>query len=96
MVQVIITSGGTGISSRDVTVDTISNLLEKELPGFGELFRRYSFAEIGEAAMFTRATAGVIQRKLVFCLPGSKGAMKTALKKIILPSIGHILWEVNR
>lgn len=96
MIQVIITSGGTGISNRDKTVDTISNFFEKELPGFGELFRRYSFDEIGEAAMFSRATAGIIQRKLVFCLPGSKGAMKTAMKKIILPSIGHLLWEVNR
>ncbi len=94
--QVIITSGGTGISSRDKTVDAVSGLLDKELPGFGELFRRLSFEEIGEAAMFSRATAGVVGRKLVFCLPGSKGAMDTALKKIILPGLGHMLWEVNR
>ena len=94
--QVIITSGGTGISSRDKTVDAVSGLLDKELPGFGELFRRLSFDEIGEAAMFSRATAGIVGRKLVFCLPGSKGAMGTALKKIILPGLGHMLWEVNR
>jgi molybdenum cofactor biosynthesis protein B len=94
--QVIITSGGTGISSRDMTVDAVSGLLDKELPGFGELFRRLSFEEIGEAAMFSRATAGIVGRKLVFCLPGSKGAMGTALKKIILPGLGHMLWEVNR
>ena len=94
--QVIITSGGTGISSRDKTVDAVSGLLDKEIPGFGELFRRLSFDEIGEAAMFSRATAGIVGRKLVFCLPGSKGAMGTALKKIILPGLGHMLWEVNR
>jgi molybdenum cofactor biosynthesis protein B len=94
--QVIITSGGTGISSRDKTVDAVSGLLDKELPGFGELFRRFSFEEIGEAAMFSRATAGIVGRKLVFCLPGSKDAMGTALKKIILPGLGHMLWEVNR
>lgn len=94
--QVIITSGGTGISSRDKTVDTVSGLLDKEIPGFGELFRRLSFEEIGEAAMFSRATAGIVGRKLVFCIPGSKGAMGTALKKIILPGLGHMLWEVNR
>lgn len=96
MIQVIITSGGTGISSKDKTVDAVSSLFDKELPGFGELFRRLSFEEIGEAAMFSRATAGVIGRKLVFCLPGSRGAMDTALKKIILPGLGHMLWEVNR
>ena len=96
MIQVIITSGGTGISTKDKTVDAVSGLFDKELPGFGELFRRLSFEEIGEAAMFSRAIAGVIGRKLVFCLPGSRGAMGTALKKIILPGLGHMLWEVNR
>ena len=95
-IQVVITSGGTGIGSKDMTVDTVSPLFDKELPGFGELFRRFSFDEIGEAAMFSRATAGVVGRKLVFCLPGSRGAMKTALNKIILPGLGHMLWEVNR
>ena len=96
IIDVIITSGGTGISYRDKTVDNISNFFEKELPGFGELFRRYSFEEIGEASMFSRATAGIIQGKLVFCIPGSKSAMNTALKKIVLPSIGHLLWEIKR
>lgn len=96
MIQVIITSGGTGISTKDKTVDAISGLFDKELSGFGELFRRLSFEEIGEAAMFSRATAGIIGRKLVFCLPGSRSAMGTALKKIILPGLGHMLWEVNR
>ena len=95
-VQVIITSGGTGISSRDKTVGTVSATFEKPIPGFGELFRRLSFDEIGHAAMFSRATAGVAQGKLVFCLPGSRGAMRTALEKIILSSLGHMLWELGR
>jgi len=95
-VQVIITSGGTGISSRDKTVGAVSATFEKSIPGFGELFRRLSFDEIGHAAMFSRATAGAAKGKLVFCLPGSKGAMKTALEQIILPSLGHMLWELSR
>jgi molybdenum cofactor biosynthesis protein B len=95
-IQVIITSGGTGISSRDRTVDEISPMFEKNLDGFGELFRRLSYDQIGEAAMFSRAIAGVAGGKLVFCLPGSRGAMETALKNIILPALGHMLWELNR
>ena len=95
-VQVIITSGGTGISSKDKTVAAVSSTFEKPIPGFGELFRRLSFDEIGHAAMFSRATAGAARGKLVFCLPGSRGAMETALGKIILPSLGHMLWELNR
>jgi molybdenum cofactor biosynthesis protein B len=95
-IQVIITSGGTGISSKDKTVSTVSPTFEKPIPGFGELFRRLSFDEIGHAGMFSRATAGAARGKLVFCLPGSRGAMVTALEKIILPSLGHMLWELNR
>ena len=94
--DVIITSGGTGISSRDVTVDTLSPLFEKNLNGFGELFRILSYKDIGEAAMISRATAGVIGKKLVFCIPGSTKAMELALTSLILPSIGHLLWEVKR
>lgn len=94
--QVIVTSGGTGISQRDKTVDTVKTFFEKELPGFGEQFRRLSNEEIGEPGLFSRATAGIVNRKIIFCLPGSKGATKTALNKIILPSIGHLIWELNR
>jgi molybdenum cofactor biosynthesis protein B len=94
--QVIVTSGGTGISQRDKTVDTVKTYFEKELPGFGEQFRRLSNEEIGEPGLFSRATAGIVNRKIIFCLPGSKGATKTALNKIILPSIGHLIWELNR
>lgn len=95
-IQVIITSGGTGMSSRDLTVDVASATFSRTLDGFGELFRRYSHEEIGEAAMFSRATAGVSGGKLVFCLPGSRGAVRMALERIILPSLGHMLWELNR
>ena len=95
-INVILTSGGTGISKRDITVDTVLGLLDKRIEGFGELFRRLSYEEIGEAAMISRAIAGGVNGKLVFCLPGSKNAVKLALSKLILPGIGHILWEANR
>ena len=95
-IQVIVTSGGTGIGEKDKTVDTISGKFEKRIEGFGELFRRFSFGEIGIASMMSRATAGVARGKLVFCLPGSKGAMETALEEIILPAIGHMMWELSR
>ena len=93
---VIITSGGTGIGRVDVTVDTARSLFEKELPGFGEHFRRLSYEEVGVPGLMSRATAGVVGKKLMFCLPGSRGAMKTALNEIILPGIGHMLWELSR
>jgi molybdenum cofactor biosynthesis protein B len=95
-IQVIITSGGTGVGLKDITVDTVAACFDKKLEGFGELFRRLSYDEIGIAAVMSRATAGISKGKLVFCLPGSKGAMVTALQKIILPSLGHTLWELNR
>ena len=94
--QVIITSGGTGLGRVDVTVDTARSLFEKELPGFGEQFRRLSFDEVGVPGLMSRAAAGVAGKKLIFCLPGSRGAMRTALNEIILPGIGHMLWELKR
>ena len=94
--QIIITSGGTGIGSVDKTVDTSRSLFEKELPGFGEHFRRISFEEVGAAGLMSRSTAGVVNKKIIFCLPGSRGAMRTALNAIILPGVGHMLWELNR
>lgn len=96
MVQVIITSGGTGIGTKDKTVDAVCGLLEKRIHGFGELFRRMSYDEIGEAAMISRATAGVASGKLIFCLPGSKNAVELGLRRIILPALGHMLWEIGR
>jgi len=95
-VQVVITSGGTGIGSKDRTVDAVSALFEKRVEGFGELFRRLSYEEVGEAAILSRATAGVAKNRLVFCLPGSKNAMELGLKRIIIPSLGHMLWELRR
>jgi len=94
--DVIVTIGGTGISKRDLTVESISELLDKRMEGFGELFRNLSYQEIGQAAIVTRATAGTINRKLVFCLPGSKNAIELALNKLILPGLGHIVKEASR
>ena len=93
---VIITSGGTGLGSVDVTVDTAMSLFGKEMPGFGEHFRRLSYEEVGVPGLMSRSTAGVAGKKLIFCLPGSRGAMRTALREIILPGVGHMLWELNR
>ncbi len=95
-VAVIVTSGGTGIGSKDRTVAAVTPLMEKEMTGFGELFRRMSYDEIGGAAIMSRATAGVARGKLIFCLPGSRNAMKVALTKIILPNVGHMQWELSR
>lgn len=95
-IDAIITIGGTGISQRDLTVEAVSELFNKEIEGFGELFRTLSFREVGEAAMISRATAGIINRKIIFCLPGSKNAVKLALTKLILPGLGHIIKEANR
>lgn len=95
-IDAIVTIGGTGISKRDLTVEAISELLDKKIEGFGELFRNLSYQEIGEAAMISRATAGTINGKLVFCLPGSKNAVKLAFSKLILPGLGHIIKEANR
>jgi len=95
-IQFIITSGGTGLGSRDVTVETVAPLLEKRLEGFGELFRHLSYKEIGSAAIMSRALAGVIKGRVIVCLPGSKGAVKLALEKILLPEMGHMVRETTR
>jgi len=87
----IITSGGTGVSPRDVTIEAVQPLLEKEIPGFGELFRALSYKKIGSAAVLTRAIAGVTRGKAVFCLPGSPHSVSLALEELILPEAGHIL-----
>jgi len=89
--DVAIFSGGTGIAPCDVTIEAISPLLEKTLPGFGEFFRRISFDEIGLAAVLSRAIAGVAGGKAFFCIPGSPNAVKTALEKLILPEAPHII-----
>lgn len=94
--QVIIFNGGTGVSKRDRTYDALSRALEKELPGFGEIFRMLSYAEIGAAAMLSRATAGTYQGCAVISIPGSTNAVRLAMEKLILPEIQHLAWEITR
>lgn len=93
---VLVTTGGTGIARRDSTFDAIDALLEKRLPGFGELFRALSFPEIGAAAMLSRATAGTVGELLVFCLPGSPHAVRLGLERLIIPDLAHLAWETVR
>jgi molybdenum cofactor biosynthesis protein B len=94
--QAVILTGGTGLSSRDSTFEAVDRLLEKRIDGFGELFRWLSFQEIGPAAMLSRATAGLYRGKIVFSLPGSEGAVRLALDKLILPELGHAVWLAGR
>ena len=96
MTRVVITTGGTGISSRDGTFEAVDRLLEKRLDGFGELFRMLSFADIGPAAMMSRATAGTIGRNAVFVLPGAPAAVRLAMTRLILPELGHVVQQLNR
>ena len=92
----VITTGGTGVSPRDVTPDALAPLFERALDGFGELFRMLSYADVGSAALMSRATAGVIGRTVVFALPGSENAVRLAVEKLILPEIGHIVRELRK
>lgn len=94
--QVVLFTGGTGIAPRDTTYDAISRKLEKVMPGFGELFRMLSYAEVGAAAMLSRAIAGTYRGKLVFCMPGSPNAVQVAMDKLIMPELQHLAWEVAR
>ena len=95
-VRVIITTGGTGITSRDSTYEVVCNLLEKRLEGFGELFRMLSYQEIGPSAMMSRACAGTAQGKIVVSLPGSENAVRLGMTKLILPELGHLVRELSR
>ena len=92
----VLVTGGTGVSPRDVTFEAAVPLFEKELPGFGEIFRALSYAEIGPAAMLSRAAAGVARGKAVFLLPGSPAALGLAMEKLILPELGHLLAQARR
>ena len=94
--DVVITTGGTGITSRDSTYEAIASLLDKHLDGFGELFRVISYQEIGSAAMLSRACAGTVGRTAVFSLPGSTHAVTLGMTKLILPEIGHVVRELRR
>jgi molybdenum cofactor biosynthesis protein B len=95
-VDVIITTGGTGITARDSTYEAIAGLLEKRLDGFGELFRALSYQEIGSAAMLTRAVAGVSRGTAIFILPGAENAVRLGMTKLILPELGHVVRELRR
>ena len=94
-VDAIIINGGTGIAPRDTTFEAIQGLLEKEIPGFGELFRMLSYQDIGSAAMMTRATAGVAKGKIVVSLPGSTGAVELGMTKLVLPELGHMMFVLR-
>jgi molybdenum cofactor biosynthesis protein B len=95
-VEAVLLTGGTGLSSRDQTFETVSELIDKPLPGYGELFRMLSYDVIGPAAMLSRATGGLIGRTVVLTMPGSEAAVKLALEEIILPELGHLVREARR
>ncbi len=95
-VDAIVTTGGTGITSRDATCEAIEDLMEKRLAGFGELFRSLSYQEIGSAAMLTRAAAGIARRTAIFMLPGSEHAVRLGMTRLIVPELGHLVRELRR
>ena len=95
-VDVIITTGGTGLTSRDSTFEAIDALLNKKLPGFGELFRMLSYHELGPAAMMSRACAGTIGKIVVLSLPGAEGAVRLAMTKLVLPELGHLVQQTRK
>ena len=95
-VQVIITTGGTGITSRDSTYEAVSGLMQKRLDGFGELFRMLSYGQIGPAAMMSRACAGLVAGRVVVSLPGSEAAVRLAMEKLVIPELGHLVQQALR
>ena len=95
-IQAIIITGGTGFTARDITYEAVTSLLEKEMTGFGELFRMLSYEEIGARAMFSRATAGSKNKTPIYALPGSTNAVKLGTEKLILPSVSHFIEELHR
>jgi molybdopterin adenylyltransferase len=96
-VDVVLLNGGTGLAQRDITIETITPLFTKEITGFGELFRYLSYTEdIGSAAILSRATAGVYKDRVIFSTPGSTGAVKLAMEKLILPELQHIVNEIRK
>ena len=94
--QAILTNGGTGIAARDTTYEAVTALLEKRLDGFGEVFRYLSYEDIGSGAMLSRAVAGVYRDTMIFCMPGSSGAVRLAMEKLIVPELSHLVWEIWR
>lgn len=94
--DVICTTGGTGIASRDTTIEVVERLLTKKLDGFGELFRMLSYGEVGPAAMLSRAIGGLSGETLLFSMPGSTNAVGLAMNKLIVPELPHLIWERSR
>jgi molybdenum cofactor biosynthesis protein B len=94
--QVIITTGGTGITSRDSTYEAIDTLLQKRLDGFGELFRMLSYEQIGSAAMMSRAAAGLVNGRIVVSLPGSEAAVRLAMERLLIPELGHLVQQASK
>ncbi len=95
-IQVILCNGGTGISLRDRSYEAVVQILEKQLDGFGELFRMLSYQDIGSAALMSRAVAGIAGNTVIFSMPGSKDAVELAMTKLILPELGHLVWELRK
>jgi molybdenum cofactor biosynthesis protein B len=95
-VDAILTNGGTGIANRDTTYDVIAGLLDKRLDGFGELFRMLSFAEIGAAAMLSRAVAGVYRGRVIVAMPGSTNAVRLAMEQLVVPELAHMVFELRK
>ena len=95
-IDVVLMTGGTGIGSRDQTFETISGMLTKPLPGYGEIFRFLSFEDVGPAAMLSRATGGLIGRTVVLTMPGSPAAVRLAMEKLIVPEVAHLVREARR
>jgi len=95
-VDAVVTSGGTGISTRDTTYEVVDRMIEKRLDGFGEIFRMLSYEEIGAAAIMSRAVAGAVGTKLVASLPGSRNAVRLAMEKLLVPEIAHVVFELRK
>ena len=95
-VQVVITTGGTGITSRDSTFEAVTAMLQKRLDGFGELFRMLSYEQIGSAAMMSRATAGLVAGRIVIALPGSEAAVRLGMERLVIPELGHLVQQASR
>jgi molybdenum cofactor biosynthesis protein B len=91
--RAVVFTGGTGVAPRDVTPDTVEPLLDRVVPGFGELFRMLSYEDIGSAALLSRALAGLVRGRVVYVIPGSRGAVRLAMEKLILPELGHLAGE---
>jgi molybdopterin adenylyltransferase len=95
-IDAVLLTGGTGLSSRDQTYETVRSLLTKELPGYGELFRMLSYHDIGPAAILSRAVGGLIDKTVVLTMPGSPAAVQLAMEKIIVFQLGHLVREATR